>query len=139
MAARPSQRLALQTAKEFLEPYSPAVQAIALRLRRRVFEAAPGAIEQVDAAAKLLGYGFDRTYKGSVCVIMPLKAAVNLGFARGAELPDPAGLLQGAGKRARHVKVADLQQADAPALGDLLAAAVKAARDAGSAPRDERV
>ncbi len=33
------------------------------------------------------------------------KAHVNVGFFHGAALPDPAGLLQGAGKSMRHVKV----------------------------------
>jgi hypothetical protein len=33
------------------------------------------------------------------------KAHVNVGFYQGAALPDPAGLLEGAGKRMRHVKV----------------------------------
>ena len=32
-------------------------------------------------------------------------AHVNVGFFRGATLDDPAGLLQGTGKRMRHVKV----------------------------------
>ena len=31
-------------------------------------------------------------------------AHVNIGFFRGAELPDPAGLLEGTGKHMRHVK-----------------------------------
>lgn len=60
---------------------------------------------------------------------MPLKAAVNLSFSLGAEMPDPAHRLQGAGKRARHVKINDLHEAGAPALADLLAAAVAATRD----------
>src|SRR5688572_2624511 len=33
------------------------------------------------------------------------KAHVNVGFFHGARLPDPAGLLQGTGKRMRHVKI----------------------------------
>ncbi len=32
-------------------------------------------------------------------------AHVNVGFFRGAELPDPAGLLEGTGKYMRHVKL----------------------------------
>ncbi|HMA11672.1 MAG TPA: DUF1801 domain-containing protein [Steroidobacteraceae bacterium] len=38
------------------------------------------------------------------------KAHVNVGFFLGADLDDPAGLLQGAGRRMRHVKL----RADAP-------------------------
>jgi hypothetical protein len=33
------------------------------------------------------------------------KAHINVGFFLGAELEDPAGLLEGSGKRMRHVKV----------------------------------
>ena len=127
MAGKPTahKRIARRTVAQFLEPYSGAVQAIALRLRQHVFAAAPGALEQVDVPGKLLGYGYAATYKDTICVIMPLRSAVNLGFPRGAEMDDPRGLLEGTGKRARHVKVKDLKAADAPALKALLKAAVK--------------
>jgi hypothetical protein len=59
-----------------------------------------------------------------ICVIMPLKAAVNFGLPRGAELPDPDGLLEGTGKRARHVKVANVAQAGAHGLRALLKASI---------------
>jgi hypothetical protein len=113
--------------EELLERYTPEVQAIARRLRQSVFQAAPEAIEQVDLPAKMLAYGFARTYTDMICVIMPLKAAVNFGFPRGAEMNDPAGLLQGTGKRARHVQVASLKEAGSPALLRLLKQAVKMA------------
>jgi len=50
-------------------------------------------------------------------------AHVNLGFYRGAELPDPAGLLQGAGKRMRHVRLAAGEEVDEGALDALIEAA----------------
>ena len=53
------------------------------------------------------------------------KAHVNVGFYFGAELADPAGLLQGAGKRMRHVKVRWGQEIDAAALGALITAAYR--------------
>jgi hypothetical protein len=43
---------------------------------------------------------------------------------RGTELPDPAGLLAGTGKRARHVKIRDIGEVEALALDALLEAAV---------------
>ena len=49
-------------------------------------------------------------------------AHVNIGFFQGASLSDPAGLLQGAGKRMRHVKLRWGEPAPA-ALGELIAAA----------------
>jgi len=50
-------------------------------------------------------------------------AHVNLGLYRGAELPDPAGLLQGSGKRMRHVKLPAGEEVDEEALEALIQAA----------------
>jgi hypothetical protein len=51
------------------------------------------------------------------------KAHVNVGFFRGAELPDPAGLLEGTGKYMRHVKVRPDGDIDAAALIKLVESA----------------
>ena len=48
---------------------------------------------------------------------------VNVGFYRGAELPDPAGLLHGSGKRMRHVKLKAGEETDEVALEALIVAA----------------
>jgi len=45
---------------------------------------------------------------------------VNVGFSYGAELPDPAGLLEGGGKRMRHVKLTPGAAVNAPALTRLI-------------------
>jgi hypothetical protein len=108
----------------FLANYSPGVQEIALALREIILALAPDALEQLDIPAKMLAYGFQRTYKDLICVIMPLKAGVNLGFHRGVDLPDPAGLLTGSGKRARHVRISSLIEAHAPEVRALLAASI---------------
>jgi hypothetical protein len=44
------------------------------------------------------------------------KAHVNVGFFRGAEIADPAGLLEGTGKFMRHVKLRPGEEFNAPAL-----------------------
>ena len=41
------------------------------------------------------------------------KAHVNVGFFAGADLPDPAALLEGSGKRMRHVKLRPPAKIDA--------------------------
>jgi len=51
------------------------------------------------------------------------KTHVNVGFFHGAVLEDPAGLLQGTGKRMRHVKLKPDREVSAAALSDLIAAA----------------
>jgi hypothetical protein len=51
------------------------------------------------------------------------RAHVNVGFFWGVALPDPAALLEGAGKRMRHVKLRPGAEPDAAALGALIDAA----------------
>lgn len=114
----------LQEVQAFLAAYDPAVQAIALEIRARVLEMVPTAIEQIDEPARMIAYGFDRTYRGMICVIFPLKSGVNWGFPSGADLPDPTGLLAGTGKHARHVRISTLQEVESPSLQILFEAAV---------------
>ena len=51
------------------------------------------------------------------------KHHVNVGFFHGAALEDPASLLEGSGKRMRHVKLNPGREPNAAALGDLIDAA----------------
>lgn len=51
------------------------------------------------------------------------KQHVNVGFFHGAALADPARLLQGTGKRMRHVKLRPDRELDRAALAALIAAA----------------
>lgn len=51
------------------------------------------------------------------------KSHVNVGFFHGAQLADPAGLLEGSGKRMRHVKLDPVRDLDAAALETLIDAA----------------
>ena len=51
------------------------------------------------------------------------KAHASVGFFHGATLADPAGLLEGEGKRMRHVKLRPGRELDDAALGDLIDAA----------------
>ena len=111
--------------EQFLAPYTPAVQVLALKLRALIREVMPEAIEQLDPPAHLIGYGLDRTYKGLICGITLHKAHINLMFARGTELPDPEGLLVGTGKRARHVPIRQEADLERPGVRRLLVAALQ--------------
>jgi len=51
------------------------------------------------------------------------KAHVNVGFFRGAEIADPAGLLEGTGKFMRHVKIRPGSILNAAAVSTLVGAA----------------
>jgi hypothetical protein len=56
------------------------------------------------------------------------KAHVNVGFFLGAELNDPAGLLEGSGKRMRHVKLRPGTDVNSAALTALIDAAYRDAK-----------
>ena len=68
------------------------------------------------------------------CYVNAFTAHVNVGFFHGAELPDPAGLLQGSGKHMRHVKLKPGAAVNSAALSKLIDEAysdIKARLDAG--------
>lgn len=110
--------------ENLLSEFGPEVQDLGLRLRDLVLKMEPDAIEQIDIPAHLLAYGYAKTYKHLICVIIFYKEYVNFGFPRGVDLPDPNGLLEGTGKRARHVKVKTVEQANNPALRNMLQVAI---------------
>ncbi len=108
--------------EDFLSRFAPPVRNLALQLRDLVFQIDPEVIEQIDVPAHLLAYGYAKTYIHLMCVIILYKDYVNLGFPRGVDLPDPEGLLEGTGKRARHVKIRDMEQIDLPEIAALIQA-----------------
>ena len=56
-------------------------------------------------------------------------AHVNVGFFRGADLPDPASLLEGTGTYMRHVKLRPADDVDAEALEALVHTAYRDMKD----------
>ena len=59
------------------------------------------------------------------CYVDAFAAHVNVGFFQGASLEDPAHLLEGSGKRMRHVKLRWAQAVNEAALGALIEAAYR--------------
>jgi hypothetical protein len=112
----------------FLGAYPDDVHELADAARKALGKALPGAAEAVDRPAKMLRYSFGPGYKGLVCTLFMSKTGVKLGIFRGAELSDPAGLMQGAGKVHRHVQLRTAADLERPELTRLLAAALAAWR-----------
>ncbi|MFE5308441.1 DUF1801 domain-containing protein [Isoptericola sp. NPDC056605] len=111
-----------------LEGLAPPVLAVTARLRSLVAEALPDAVEEPDPSARLLGYTYrPGTYVGLIAAVAPYRAHVNLLIARGAELADddPHGLLEGTGRRARHVTFRTEEDVDRPSVRELLLAAAR--------------
>ena len=111
---------------ELFAPYPPEVRELAVRARALMRELLPDAAEEIDTKPPLLGYTYrPGTYKGLILALMPQKSYVNVVFSKGVELLelDSAGLLEGTGKVARHVKVRDADRLDHPGLRALVTAA----------------
>ncbi|HEY0414190.1 MAG TPA: DUF1801 domain-containing protein [Allosphingosinicella sp.] len=108
----------------------PSVADIAAAVRELLFDALPGVEETADESANVIGYGYGPGYKGLIATIIPSKKGVKLGLTRGASLPDPEGLLAGAGKVHRYVEVPTPDAARRPGVRALVEAA-KAAFEAG--------
>ena len=115
-------------ADALLAAYPDSVRQLANAARSALVKALPGATETVDKSSKLLGYSYGPGYKGLVCTLLLSKTGVKLGIFRGAELPDPEGLLRGAGKVHRHVQLRAPADLESPELKRLLAAALAAFR-----------
>lgn len=91
-------------------------------IARRWFEVMRGCGDDV---SELLHDGHPTACIGDAAFgyVNAFTAHVNVGFFRGAELPDPAGLLEGSGRFMRHVKLKPERNIDAAALVKLIEAA----------------
>jgi hypothetical protein len=110
--------------EDFLSGFAPEVRNLALGVRELILEMEAEVIEQIDVPAHMLAYGYAKTYTHLVCVCILYNDYVNLGFPRGVDLPDPEGLLEGTGKRARHIKIYDLDQLEHPEVAALIQASI---------------
>jgi hypothetical protein len=99
-----------------LAQHTPELQAIERALRATIRTAFPAAVEQVDFGNKLIAFGRSMKIRGLLFAIIAHKSHVNLQLADGADLPDPGGLIEGTGKRIRHVKIRSVEAASSPAV-----------------------
>ena len=120
--AAPEDKLAGEPTFEntVLEGNPPEVQRIAERVRAAVMERFPGVVEWIDTGNGLGAYGTERKMSAIAFAIIPHKSHVNLQFADGADLDDPDGLVEGTGKRIRHVKFRSIEDVDRPAAQRLI-------------------
>lgn len=100
------------------------VQELARRVHALIVELDPGVVEVVWPRQGTVGYGVGPRKMSEHYAYLALHSRhVNLGFNRGASLPDPAGLLGGPGASLRHTKLRSLADVEVPALAGLLVAA----------------
>jgi hypothetical protein len=114
---------------QFLSGYKEEVFNNALILREMVLQNLPGITEQLDLPAKMIAYAYGQRYTDLICVIIPSKEGLKLGFNKGSTLPDPSGILQGSGKISRYVVIKAEADIHNPAIKDLLSVALAAYKE----------
>jgi hypothetical protein len=107
-----------------LEPHTPTVRDVFGALRALARDVMPDAQEQIDLPDRVLAFGFGppggARVRGLAVGLIPHTAHVNVQLADGALLDDPSGIVEGTGKRIRHVKCRSLDDVARPALRALL-------------------
>src|SRR5688500_9751140 len=108
--------------REIVAAHGPAVEALALALRRIVLDVEPGLAERTYPGWRAVGYRHPDA--GYVCGLFPREDRATLVFERGAELDDPDGLLTGSGTQTREVVLRPGGPIDAAGIGRLVRRAV---------------
>src|SRR5580658_10512275 len=94
----------------FLDAYDRPIADLALALREIILEEVPDASESIyQLYTVAIWFGLSRKMKDMFCFITTSANHINLGFPRGATLPDPNRVLEGEGKTMRHIKFATLR------------------------------
>src|SRR5882672_8427966 len=106
--------------------YDRAIVDLALALREIILEEVPDASESVyQVYTVAIWFGFSGKMKDMFCYIATHARHVNLGFPRGAALPDPNRVLEGEGKTMRHIKFASERDLERPFVRRYIQAAME--------------
>ncbi len=117
---------AVGTFKDAIARSNPQAKQLASALRKLISEVYPKVVEVPWPRQQIIGYGVGpKKLTEHFCYIAPYGEHVNLGFNYGIVLPDPDQLLEGAGKKFRHVRIKKIEDVEHPRLKKLLQAAVK--------------
>jgi len=107
-----------------------AMRPICLRLRALIVSLHKDAFEIVWPKHRIASYGVGpKKMTEHYAYIGLQKSHVNLGFYYGAILPDADGLLEGTGKKLRHLKIRSLDVVESRAVRALLKTAIAERRD----------
>jgi hypothetical protein len=109
-----------KSVEEFFSHFDKHVFELAMKLREVLLSGLPGISEVIDIPAKMVAYSYGEKYSELICIIIPSKKGVKLGFNRGTDLPDPNGLLEGTGKISRYVVIKEEEQIKSSELKKLL-------------------
>ncbi|RDW17358.1 hypothetical protein CWR48_14265 [Oceanobacillus arenosus] len=80
------------------------IQEITICLRNLIFAASENLTEEIKWGKP------SYSMNGNVCYLQPSKKHVNLGFYLGTNLKDEESLLEGTGKKMRHIRITKLEE-----------------------------
>jgi hypothetical protein len=114
----------------FLAKFEPRVAVSARSALARLRKRLPGATELVYDNYNALAIGFGPSDKASEAIfsIAVFPRWVSLFFLQGAKLPDPDGLLKGAGTKVRHIVLTEPSVLEQSSVKKLMAIAMKSAK-----------
>ena len=113
------------TFEDILHESTPEVRKLAWKIRALILDVAPAAGEVISVKDRVAGYGFSTKMRSQLVYIALPTGWARLGFYHGDALPDPEHLLEGDGKRLRHLKIRSEQDLDKPAVRELARLAMK--------------
>lgn len=111
---------------ENLANHTPEVQAVARALEAVIREELPDVVVQYDRSNGLLAFGRSMKMRDLLFALIPHAGRVNLQLADGALLLNPDGLIEGTGKKFRHIKVRSAEAAQSSDVRRAIAAQVAA-------------
>ena len=104
----------------------PELQPVCESLRRMIVSLHKGFVEVVWPSHRIASYGIGpKKMTEHYAYIAVQKSHVNWGFYYGALLTDPSHLLEGTGKKLRHIKLTEISSVERPAVIALLMQAIK--------------
>ncbi len=103
---------------KYLSPFTDDISILARDLRNKILKLEP----DLDEVIKWNNLIYEKN--GLVCAIVVHKDHVNLEFAHGIELLDPDGMLEGTGKKMRHVKIRNSEEIESEKLTNLISEAL---------------
>jgi hypothetical protein len=112
--------------QDILAVAKPELRPICESLRRLVASLHPGFVEITWPKHKIASFGTGpKKLTEHYAYIGVQRSHVNLGFYHGASLPDPTGILEGDGKKLRHVKIRSASAVANITISALLREAIK--------------
>ena len=116
--------------ESFLDAFAPEVADLARKTLVKLRKLLPHAKELVYDNYNALAIGFSPSERSSegIFSIALYPEHINFFFLQGAKLPDPNGLLQGAGSVVRHIAKIDEKTLDRADVKAMMATAIKMAK-----------